>query len=923
MSISANKSQLSLANAAMRAKDYKAAIELYEKAVLDSPEMHEQISFNLRLAKKHLERCTLLAVASAPIGTQPETDKGVQNFSYRLAVSSETLPDNIKSNLDVVDENFIHGWVYDTTLNEALELDLIIDNVKIKTVTANILREDVFAAGGPRVTCGFKLEHGSITRLRPHAQIKVKLSGSERLAFNQTIETSVISAEIEHLSEVAQYVKRALTSSNSSALNWISSVAIPELMEKLRQSAIPPASHALPLSKPSSERPVDVIIPVYEGLEETINCIDSVLSSINTAPFNLIVINDCSPNKKLSGKLQAHARKHNYSLIVNEKNLGFVGTVNKGMRSSKDNDVILLNSDTLVPNGWIDQLSNAAYTDPIIGTVTPFSNNATICSFPSFCQDNVLPSHQDVASLNKIFNMVNSGAIIDLPTAHGFCMYIKRTVLNEIGFFDELKWGKGYAEENDFSIRAEQRGWRNVMALDTFVQHLGSVSFASNTDEFIRKNLKILHGLYPDYSAKVAKFIHLDPARAYRNEVARYLLADARDTKRKFEKSDTSMLFVTLTIGGGTQIATDEISRFLEREGSRVFCMTCPTAEIWRLSHTFTGVHVDYRIDSEMDLLLSDLESINISHVNFHNTIEFGKDVWDLPKKLSCGYDVTIHDYLSVCPRVNLIGSNSKYCGEPSVEICNKCVAKSGEHESSFLKIKDFNHDVKLWRLYYLEKLASARRVFVPSMDVATRLQKYFSGVNFLYRPHPEPVKTVKLLGPSKDGIANIAFLGAIGAHKGYDYLIGCATYALKNKLPLMFHVIGYTKDDDLASKLSNIIIHGKYTRNELPKLLKASKCNVAAVLSVWPETFSYTFSEALDAGLKVITFDLGAPAERLPPGAGTLVSLDDSFGKICEEMIELSQKPGIKINTGKRYSNHLIEYFGFDQQQPLLSAQQ
>ncbi len=87
---------------------------------------------------------------------------------------------------------------------------------------------------------------------------------------------------------------------------------------------------------------------------------------------------------------------------------------------SEANDVLLLNSDTEVADGWLERMQRAAYSAPDIGTVTPFSNNATICSYPSFCRDNMLPDEFTVESLDPLFAEANSGVTIDIPNAVGF-----------------------------------------------------------------------------------------------------------------------------------------------------------------------------------------------------------------------------------------------------------------------------------------------------------------------------------------------------------------------------------------------------------------------------------------------------------------------------------------------------------------------
>lgn len=911
-------SLLALANAAMREKSYTKAISLYKTAAQENSSLSEHVNFNIALAENRLEIQSRPVLAPVVIADSKSPAPALTNVSYSLVDTGKPTKSGLRGNIDVVDENFVHGWIYDNESPEIdLGLDLYADGVKLASAKTNIIRNDVKDAGGPKAECGFRLEHGQYTNLTGASVLTVFVAGTDELAFSQSIEINLLSAQIASLSKLAKIVKHELAMHSDPSMLWLSSTVIPKIMENTRKGEVEksPSNHDR-VNYAAQPRPagVSVIIPVYEGYQETLNCINSVLKAECKNAYQLIVVNDCSPNNKLTTKLRNHSQQHKYTLVENEKNLGFVGTVNRGIRIAADDDVILLNSDTLVPDGWLDQLLTAAYSDPIVGTVTPFSNNATICSYPNFCQDNILPIDHNVNSLNSMFQRLNTGKIIDLPTAHGFCVFIKRAVIDEIGVFDEQKWGKGYAEENDFSLRAEQYGWRNVFALDTFVQHLGSVSFSSNTEEFVRKNLKILNGFYPDYAARVSQFISNDPAREFRNIISREILEKKVSRLKTNPKSKGNfILFVSLTIGGGTQVATDDLSKRLKKESVHTLMLTSPKPDIWRLSYGGSTVYLDYTYPSENEKLINDLKNFGVWHVNYHNTIEFRKNVWDLPNQLDCEYDVTVHDYLSICPRVNLIGTSRTYCGEPAVSECNSCINENGAHESSLLQLIDFDLDINKWRDFYEERFSLARKVFVPSYDAAKRLNKYFHDVEITVRPHPEPIKNIVTKGPQKAEVVNVAFLGAIGAHKGYDYLRGCAKHALDNNLPIIFNVIGYTKNDQEVSELSNIVLHGKYTREELPQLLRKSGCSVAAILSVWPETFSYTFSEALEQGLKIITFNMGAPVERMPAGCGDIVELEDNYESICLKIMEISTLPGVRITTGKVYNNYLSDYYGFD----------
>ncbi len=264
---------------------------------------------------------------------------------------------------------------------------------------------------------------------------------------------------------------------------------------------------------------IDIVIPVYEGAEQTMRCIGSVLASASVAPREIVVVDDATPNPAIARHLDELARAGKVTLLRNEANAGFVRSVNRGMALHADRDVIMLNSDTEVANDWVERLAAAAHSAPNIGTVTPFSNNATICSYPGEGWREGVPGTLGLAALDRLFARTNRGSVVDLPTAVGFCMYIRRDCLAAVGAFDAERFGRGYGEENDFCLRAAAAGWRNVLACDVFVFHEGAVSFAAERDSLVVSATRALLDRHPGYTELVHEFIRMDPAAGVRAAV--------------------------------------------------------------------------------------------------------------------------------------------------------------------------------------------------------------------------------------------------------------------------------------------------------------------------------------------------------------------------------------------------------------------
>lgn len=299
----------------------------------------------------------------------------------------------------------------------------------------------------------------------------------------------------------------------------------------------PQSADYLALQKPAlpaadGDGIVEIVLPVYGGLQVLRRCVASLLAARCRTPWHLTIIDDASPQPEVGPWLRELALEHpEVTVLINARNLGFVATVNLGMRLAGRRDVVLLNSDTEVANDWLDRLHRAARADTRIGTVTPFSNNATICSYPRFCEDNPLPAGHTTASLDSLFAQANAGCSVHVPTAVGFCMYIRRDCLDEVGEFDVQTFGAGYGEENDFCVRASARGWQHLHALDVFVFHAGAASFSDSRHELQLAALEAIRQLHPHYEEMVKSFVQRDPARPYREAVARLAGSSQEETK--------------------------------------------------------------------------------------------------------------------------------------------------------------------------------------------------------------------------------------------------------------------------------------------------------------------------------------------------------------------------------------------------------
>lgn len=616
---------------------------------------------------------------------------------------------------------------------------------------------------------------------------------------------------------------------------------------------------------------VDVIVPVYGGLLELQRCLESVLRYAQKTPFRLVVINDASPFPEIGQYLRYFSSQNpEVHLLDNPVNLGFVGTVNRGMSLSQDADVVLLNSDTEVANDWLDRLGACAYRDQRVGSVTPFSNNATICSFPVLCKDNPLPHHWHVPEIDRVIAAANPGAAVEIPTGVGFCQYIRRDCLDQIGLFDEAKFGRGYGEENDFCRRAAAAGWLNLLCCDVFVFHEGGVSFSSEQAERVAKAQVILDQLYPDYHQLVQSHIAEDPALVYR--VAGLLQMYQSSPRKK-------VLFISHHLGGGTWKHVVELADYLsERMDALVIRPGKDGRVILWLGVSADAEKMEFKLPESYPDLLRLLKVVGIDRMHFHHTLGLDPQIWGLPHDLGVEFDLTLHDYYFFNANPSQTDAQGRYRKDFSQQQGTYPLPVS----------------IEVWQQNQLPLLSGAQRVIAPSEYTARLFAEVFPSVASLVAYHPDSELGIfpPVLARQRRDSLRVLVHGAISLEKGADLLEAVADAAKAAGLALEFHLLGYA-----YRPLSRAVIeHGAYKDADVDLLLREIDPDLVWFPALWPETYSYTLSEAMRAGLPVLVPDIGAFPERVAGRPFSWVAawhlpVDDwlqLFVRISEELRQL-----------------------------------
>jgi GT2 family glycosyltransferase/glycosyltransferase involved in cell wall biosynthesis len=611
----------------------------------------------------------------------------------------------------------------------------------------------------------------------------------------------------------------------------------------------------LPSGRVSPEPPpglaVDVVIPVYRGLAETMRCFRSLLR--DAAPgmggllHRIIVIDDASPEPRLSRYLDRLAARRMIHLLRNPTNLGFVASANRGMAEAGARDVVLLNSDTEVPAGWLGRLAGHAYSNPRVASVSPFSNNATICSYPAI-EGGPLPFGESLARIDAACQAANAGRAVTVPTTVGFCMYVRRAALDAVGDFDAATFGRGYGEENDFCMRAAVAGWRHLLACDVFVYHKGSVSFGPGAPEFA-VGFRALTDRWPDYERRVDVHVRLNEAAPFRMAATLQLFA-------------TNGLPTVLAVQNAHDGGIGQHVRMLAEQclGAVNLLVLRATMEGGSVTLSAPGAHKhpELLIPSMVgrDLfadVLAVLRGVRIARVHVHHWVGLAIDPRALIRALDVPFDVTIHDWFAICPRINLLPvSDGPSCGEPGPEVCDRCIHAREDTDAN---------DITGWRAENAWLLRLADRVFCATQDTIRRLDRYGLAARAVLAPLENvPAGFMRQTRPRTP--LRVALLGVLAGHKGAAAVAAVAELMPPGRLAIT--LIGEAERPFPPDTMHCLRQTGAYAPERLPGLIASVDPDVLWFPATWPETWSYTLTAAMQSGRPIVASDIGAFRERL-----------------------------------------------------------
>ena len=584
---------------------------------------------------------------------------------------------------------------------------------------------------------------------------------------------------------------------------------------------------------------VDVIIPARRGAARTRRCLEAVLADPDRPAGRVIVVASGAPEPRGSAWLDRLAAEGRIELVRNRRALDFFAAANIGIRTAGNHDVALLDSDIDVPPGWLARLAGHAYATPRVATVAPFSDDATVRGWPGVAG---VPAGFGFAAaeLDAACRAANGGRSVAVPATVGSCLYIRHAALAATGLFDTEAFAGGGAD-TDFCLRTAARGWRHRLACDSFVGRAGGASpgAVSGADALAQR--------HPHHAHLAAEHARLDPAAPFRIAA----------TMQLFRRSGRpTILMLTHDMGGGVR---QHIDLLVSRTAGRANCLLLEsTARGAALSVPALPGHPMLTLPAErVGDLAAVLRSAGVTRAHIHHLMGMDLDVRSLLHRLGVPFDVTVHDYFAICPQVNLLPwTQDAYCGEPAPALCNACIADRPSHGA---------RDIASWRRGNAWQFLEADRVICPSEDARTRLARHGYAARAVVAPH-EPVAAgpwpLALPAPGRSRRLRVAVLGVLAHQKGALAVMSVAAAA--DPADLSIHLIGHAEPELRDALSGRIAVTGRYEAAALPGLLARVKPHLVWFPAQWPETYSYTLTAAIDAGLPIVASRIGAFPERL-----------------------------------------------------------
>ena len=633
------------------------------------------------------------------------------------------------------------------------------------------------------------------------------------------------------------------------------------------------------------------VITIADNIKYLNDCIRNLIK-YNKTEFEIIIIN------------QKYDNISNYISFNNIKIINIENTLHKLINTLKmiikktDDDILFIKNNVITYEKFLMKLTIAAYSNERTGIVIPISNYSSISLT------------EDLDNNHILINNVSKKEYNETPIPNTTCMYIKNKLLKRTPLREDEKWLEHLCS------KAVYDGWKSVFDDSTFVNYQQLKNNQKQDDEF---------ALVDPYNSENQPTVRFLNSQAYSNSnksVQSYLNQENNENYNK------KRILYVMHYSGGVEFAVKDIAKSVSGEYDCYILKAYPSKFI--LYHLSEEIFIpiqefDLKYPWHSTLLHSEeykqiyfyiLANLNIDIIEIDHLLFHTFDIIDVGEILNIPTIITIHDYYYICPTFVLLDENNKYCGgycENDGKNCSK-------------RVKWFNLPINIteWKIEWQKQML---KIFKRCNNIltATNFTK-----NMILKHYPDlNTEDIQLIEHGRDLIkydnfsiipnsyqpVKILIPGTLSVHKGSEFVKKLKKIDVENKLEL--HFLGGV--DDEIKKIG--VAHGKYKREEFSKHVYKIKPSFIGIFSIWPETYSYTLTESLSAGIPIIGSNMGALKERIEDyDCGWLIDINkpeeayEKILKIASDKKEYKrvrkQINGLKIRNTKQMGKEYLELY-------------
>lgn len=682
----------------------------------------------------------------------------------------------------------------------------------------------------------------------------------------------------------------------------------------------PPA----PMPDPPEASPCTILVPVHNGAENVRRCLQSLLRHSDPR-HRILIADDCSTDLDLSRELRELPGRYSHiSYIRRSSNLGYLENVN-ALLEDTDGDVLLLNSDTEIGPQCVERLQRAAYCEDNVALACPLSDNATLLTLAPaewlarFTTDEIQTVCARAARAHHP----------RIPTAVGFCMYLRRDVLAALGHFDRF-FSPGYGEEDDYAQRARGAGWQLVAAPDVFVRHAGGASFGrtERIGALQAAHLGRLIWRWPAYESDVRTWWRDWPLREHVERVRGELTRSLQPRRRILH------VLHRLTRVGGTENVARGLIDALQSSAEHTVVAVDPLGNLWAdalegtlscgsrtlmfnsanllPNHRIAGLPADLS-DPALERSFARLlrggcfDLVHVHHLAGWNSLL----IPSIARALGVPVVLGLHDHYVLCPDPQMIRMpSSKACEKSDAGAdpeCENCIShrRKARLGAAVLPASAF---LDARRIFLKRLLSDCSALISPSQYLARRLTTSCPTASAMLQViahglSAEDLRDSRLAAKdySPRPELRVGFLGGGGAHKGFPLIQQLARRLRGHPIRFVAYGVGgpdarrptrpVPEDTHGSAELPNLIQYLAVTPGE--RAWHLAEFDLILLPSLMAESFSLVLSEATAMGIPAIASDLGAFVERIRHGIDGWRLDPADLEAWCSLLIQLSEPEG------------------------------